>query len=155
MKNLSPKAWIIVGVVALFIIVGGTVSVANKTSSDSFCIRCHAYEKVSWDHGDHPDVGCIACHTKGMMTDKVKGIQKVYLTSTGQVNPHNDLLPSYKEAITENCIGCHLSREQRSERPIFSARHDEYMKYQATCMGCHDPGHVKSMQNQRFAASRR
>jgi cytochrome c nitrite reductase small subunit len=154
MKKLSQRSLIIVGAAALVIMIGGT-GLARKTSTDSFCISCHAYEKVSWDHGDHPDVGCISCHTKGTVTDKTKGVRKTFLTLSGKVNPHNDNLPSYKEALTDNCVKCHMSREILAARPIFKERHEEYRKYAAGCVECHEPGHISKLRNQRNVASRR
>ncbi|HET98557.1 MAG TPA: hypothetical protein ENN98_07725 [Desulfurivibrio alkaliphilus] len=153
MNKLSQKTWIILGVAALVIVIASSV-MARKTSSDSFCISCHAYEKVSWDHSDHPDVGCISCHTKGTITDKTKGLRKVYLTLSGQVNPHNDKLPSYKEAITDNCVGCHMTEEILESRPVFKERHEEYRKYAVGCVECHEPGHVKKMREQRNVPTR-
>ncbi|MBE0597210.1 MAG: NapC/NirT family cytochrome c [Desulfuromonadales bacterium] len=154
MKKFSRKAWIIVGVAALVIVFAGAGGMAF-TSTNNFCVGCHAYEKISWDHGDHPDVGCISCHTKGMLTDKTKGMRKVYLTMVGKVNPHNSKLPSYKEAITENCAGCHMSEEMLALRPIYKDRHEEYRKYAADCVGCHEPGHVKKLRGMREVAIRR
>jgi cytochrome c nitrite reductase small subunit len=153
MKKSSPKIWIIAAVVALFT-AGGALATVTFTSSDSFCVSCHAYEKVSWDHGDHPDVGCVSCHTKGMMTDKTKGVRKVILTASGKVNPHNSTLPSYKEALTQNCAGCHMSDEILAARPIYKDRHEEYRKFVADCVGCHEPGHVKKLRGMREVPSR-
>ena len=153
MKRLDTKTWIIVAVVVLLIVVGATAGVANKTSTSGFCSSCHAYEKMSWDHGDHKEVSCISCHTKGSFNDKNNGIRKVMLTTTGKVDPHRDNLPSYKDEIINNCKGCHMSDEIRQERPIFTARHDEYLQHYSNCMGCHDPGHKRSYQTKRFVGS--
>jgi cytochrome c nitrite reductase small subunit len=153
MKKLGQKSKIILGAAALVFLLGG-IDLARKTSSDSFCVSCHAYEKVSWDHGDHPFVGCVSCHTKGTITDKTKGLRKTFLTLTGQVNPHNDKLPSYKEALTSNCVGCHLNSEILAARPVFKERHEEYRKYATGCVECHEPGHVKKLRDRRQVASR-
>lgn len=153
-KSIGDK-WKIAVLVAAIILVGAAAGTATYTSTNSFCVSCHAYEKVSWDHGDHPDVGCISCHTKGLLTDKTKGMKKVFLTVTGQVNPHNSNLPSYKEALTENCTGCHLSAESTAAHPIYKERHEEYVKYAEGCVACHEPGHVKKLRGLRNVASRR
>jgi cytochrome c nitrite reductase small subunit len=155
MKKLSPRIKIITGVAAVIILFGGAVGMTAFTSTDSFCVSCHAYEKISWDHGDHPDVGCVSCHTKGIMTDKTKGLRKVFLTTTGQVNPHNSKLPSYMEAVTQNCAGCHMTEEILVARPIFKDRHEEYRKYGGDCVSCHEPGHVKKLRGLREVASRK
>jgi cytochrome c nitrite reductase small subunit len=155
MNEETAKKWKIAGLIAVIILVGAAAGTATITSTDTFCVGCHAYEKVSWDHGDHPDVGCVSCHTKGMMTDKVKGVKKVFLTMTGQVNPHNSKLPSYKEALTENCTRCHLSAESAAAHPIYKERHEEYVKHAAGCVSCHEPGHVKKLRGLREVASRR
>jgi cytochrome c nitrite reductase small subunit len=155
MKESMASKWKIAALVAVILLVGAAVGTATYTSTDSFCVSCHAYEKVSWDHGDHPDVGCVACHSKGLLTDKTKGVKKVFLTATGQVNPHNSNLPSYKEALTQNCTGCHLSSESAEMHPIYKERHEEYVKYAANCIACHEPGHVKKLRSMREVASRR
>jgi cytochrome c nitrite reductase small subunit len=154
MKKRSPEKWALVGAVTLVVLLLATAGAAKLTSTDTFCIGCHAYEKVSWDHGDHPYVGCISCHTKGMFKDKTKGMRKVWLTLSQQVNPHNSPLPSYKEALTENCTRCHLNQEAKVDKPYFVERHEEYVKYAADCTGCHEPGHVKKLRDQRSVASR-
>ncbi len=154
MRKSGPTIWIIGAVAAVFL-AGGALATVSFTSSDSFCVSCHAYEKVSWDHGDHPYVGCVSCHTRGMMTDKTKGVRKVLLTATGQVNPHNSKLPSYMEAVTRNCTECHMSSETLASRPVFKERHDEYRGLVADCVGCHEPGHVKKLRGMREVASRR
>lgn len=154
MNKLSQKGKIIVGA-AVLVLALVSVGLARKTSADGFCVSCHAYEKVSWDHGDHPYVGCISCHTKGTITDKAKGLRKTFLTLTGQVNPHNDKLPSYKEALTDNCVKCHMSKEILAARPIYKERHEEYRKYAVGCVQCHEPGHVKKLRDQRNVASRK
>ena len=155
MKKLSHKTWIIAGVAVLVVMLAGAGGMATITSTDNFCVSCHAYEKVSWDHGDHPYKNCVSCHTKGMLRDKTMGMQKVYLTLTGQVNPHNNKLPSYKDAITQNCTKCHMSEEMQALRPIYKERHEEYMKYASDCVSCHEPGHTKKLRGLRDAASRR
>lgn len=155
MKQSINNKWKIAGLAAVILLVAAVAGTATITSTDSFCVSCHAYEKVSWDHGDHPYVGCVSCHTKGVITDKAKGAMKVLLTVSGQVNPHNSKLPSYKEALTENCTRCHLSAESVAMHPIYKERHDEYLKYAADCVGCHEPGHVKKLRGLREVASRR
>lgn len=149
MKNISPTLWIVIAVIALIVIFGGTWGLAAKTSTDNFCVTCHAYEKVSWDHGKHPETGCIACHTKGVVKDKTAGMRKVFLTLTDQVNPHRDNLPSYKDKINDNCIACHMAEDKIALMPMFKERHDEYRKHSATCMGCHEAGHVIKLRDLR------
>ncbi|WP_305044756.1 NapC/NirT family cytochrome c [Geoalkalibacter sp.] len=149
MKNLSPNALIILGVIALIVIVGVGWGAAKQTSKESFCVTCHAYEKVSWDHGKHPDIGCIACHTKGVIRDKTAGMRKVFLTLTDQVDPHRSNLPSYKDKINDNCIACHMTKEKLDLMPFFKERHDEYRKHSPTCMGCHEAGHVVKLRDLR------
>ncbi|OQX04671.1 MAG: hypothetical protein BWK76_28435 [Desulfobulbaceae bacterium A2] len=153
---MKTKSSFTIGIVAaaVLLIVGGAWGLAAKTSKDNFCITCHAYEKVSWDHGQHPDVGCIACHTKGVVKDKTAGLRKVYLTLTDQVNPHRDNLPSYKEKIQQNCVGCHMSSEQLALAPAFKARHEEYRQRTENCMQCHEAGHAQPLKNLRKPTAR-
>jgi len=153
MKQKSSIVWIVV-VVVLAVVLIATWGLAAKTSTDNFCVTCHAYEKVSWDHGQHPDIGCIACHTKGVIKDKTAGMRKVYLTLTDQVDPHRDNLPSYLEKTHENCVACHMTKEITDMLPFFKARHDEYLKATPTCMGCHDAGHTLKLKDLRKEGSR-
>ncbi len=153
MKQQSSILWIVVAVV-LAMVIFGTWGMAAKTSTDNFCVTCHAYEKVSWDHGQHPDIGCIACHTKGVLKDKTAGMRKVYLTLTDQVDPHRGNLPSYLEKTHENCVACHMTKEITDMLPFFKARHDEYLKATPTCMGCHDAGHTLKLKDLRKEGSR-
>lgn len=153
MKQKSSIVWIVV-VVVLAVVLIGTWGLAAKTSTDNFCVTCHAYEKVSWDHGQHPDIGCIACHTKGTFKDKTAGMRKVYLTLTDQVDPHRDNLPSYTEKIQDNCVACHMTEELTEMLPHFKARHDEYIKAADSCMGCHEAGHTLKLKDLRKAGSR-
>lgn len=153
MKQKSSIVWIVV-VVVLAVVLLGTWGLAAKTSTDNFCVTCHAYEKVSWDHGQHPDIGCIACHTKGVIKDKTAGMRKVFLTLTDQVDPHRDNLPSYLEKTHENCVGCHMTEEIVEMLPHFKARHDEYLKVTPTCMGCHDAGHTLKLRDLRKEGTR-
>jgi cytochrome c nitrite reductase small subunit len=153
MKKMSPNT-ILAVVTAVILLLGGSVVLAGKTSNDGFCVSCHAYEKVSWDHGDHPYVGCVSCHTKGALTDKTKGLRKLYLAMSSRVNPHNDKLPSYKEAIADNCIGCHMREENLAALPYYKERHDEYRKHAVDCLACHEPGHVLQLKSKRTVASR-
>jgi cytochrome c nitrite reductase small subunit len=153
MKQKSSIVWIVV-VVVLAVVLIATWGLAAKTSTDNFCVTCHAYEKVSWDHGQHPDIGCIACHTKGVIKDKTAGMRKVYLTLTDQVDPHRDNLPSYLEKTHENCVACHMTKEITDMLPFFKARHDEYLKVTPTCMGCHDAGHTLKLKDLRKEGSR-
>lgn len=154
MKTSSSRKWTVAGVAIVVLVLIGAVGTARVTSTDTFCIGCHAYEKISWDHGDHPDVGCISCHTKGIISDKAHGLRKVFLTGTGQVNPHNDRLQKNMEALTANCVSCHMSQEKLAAAPYYKERHEEYMKYSTHCVGCHEPGHVKQLQGKREVASR-
>lgn len=154
MKNLSPKIWLSAGAIGLVIIVGVAWGAARQTSKESFCVTCHTYEKVSWDHGKHPDTGCIACHTKGLIHDKTAGMRKVFLTMTDQVDPHRSNLPSYKEKINENCIACHMTEEKLALLPYFKERHEEYRKNSPTCMGCHEVGHVIKLRDLRRPEAR-
>lgn len=148
MNQKSSIVWIVV-VVVLVVVLLGTWGLAAKTSTDNFCVTCHAYEKVSWDHGQHPDIGCIACHTKGLIKDKTAGMRKVFLTLTDQVDPHRDNLPSYLEKTHENCVACHMTEEIVGMLPHFKARHDEYLKATPTCMGCHEAGHTLKLKDLR------
>jgi cytochrome c nitrite reductase small subunit len=146
--------WTLIVIVVLGVAFGGAWGLTAKTSSDNFCITCHAYEKVSWDYGMHPDVGCVSCHTKGVIADKTAGMKKVYLTLTDQVNPHRDNLPSYSEKIHDNCVSCHMEPEKIALMPYFKERHDEYMKRSADCMTCHEAGHTLKLKDLRKPGTR-
>jgi cytochrome c nitrite reductase small subunit len=152
MNKDRPVVW--VAVVVLVVVLGGAWGLAAKTSTDNFCTTCHAYEKVSWDHGKHPDVGCVACHTKGVFRDKTAGLRKVFLTLSDQVNPHRDNLPSYKEKINDNCIACHMAEDKIALLPVFKERHDEYRKHAPACMSCHEAGHVVKLRDLRKPGAR-
>ncbi|EHQ52938.1 MULTISPECIES: NapC/NirT family cytochrome c [Ectothiorhodospira] len=152
------KLWItLIILLALGLVVAGGVGGHHVSTQNDFCITCHAYEKVSWDHGSHPQVDCLACHTKGFVTDKIQGARKVYLMFSGQVNPHHDA-PSqtHPEKISENCSACHLSDYIRENDPDFYREHTEIMaggRY--TCLTCHgDNGHDPALQALRFKAPR-
>ncbi|KIH75681.1 cytochrome c nitrite reductase small subunit [Geoalkalibacter ferrihydriticus] len=149
MEKISSKLWLIGGTVIVVVLVVAAWGMARQTSKDNFCVTCHAYEKVSWDHGKHPEVGCIACHTKGVVRDKTAGMRKVFLTLTDQVDPHHDNLPSYKDKINDNCIACHFEEERVALMPFFKERHDEYRKHTEVCMGCHEAGHVIKLRDLR------
>src|SRR5690606_16250224 len=70
-KDMS-KFWIVVIVVGLLLLTVGGVAGHQMTKGDAFCSSCHAYERASWDHGMHPEVGCLECHTGGFMRDKTQ-----------------------------------------------------------------------------------
>lgn len=148
------KLWIIVivGLLALFAV--GGVAGHKMTKTDAFCSSCHAYEKASWDHGMHPDVGCLECHTGGFWRDKTKGAKKVWLVFTGQVDPHHDKLVSYPDKTMANCIRCHMSEEVAAAAPYYINRHSEYLQAAPYCIGCHEPGHVEAIRDQRYIAIR-
>jgi cytochrome c nitrite reductase small subunit len=154
MKKNRTIVWALIVVVALVVVLGGTLKLTAMTSSDNFCITCHAYEKVSWDYGQHPDVGCIACHTKGVVQDKTAGLRKVYLTLTDQVDPHRDNLPSYLEKTQDNCIACHMDSERIALMPVFKERHDEYLRHAPSCMSCHEAGHALKLKDLRSPGAR-
>ncbi|MCG5495080.1 MULTISPECIES: NapC/NirT family cytochrome c [Ectothiorhodospira] len=135
-------------VLVLVLVVGGGAG-HQVTTTDAFCSSCHAYEKVSWDQGQHPEVGCLDCHTGGFMHDKIQGARKVYRVFTGQVDPHHDPLPSYPEKTHGNCVACHLNEAVVEYHPIFAARHERYMEAAEFCMACHESGHVLSVRAQR------
>ncbi|MCG5511861.1 NapC/NirT family cytochrome c [Ectothiorhodospira shaposhnikovii] len=128
--------------------LGGTAG-HHMTTTDAFCSSCHAYEKVSWDQGQHPEVGCLDCHTGGFMRDKVQGARKMFLVFTGQRDPHHDRLPSYPEKTQANCKGCHLTETAAVHQPFFLARHEGYMAATGSCMACHESGHVAAVREQR------
>ncbi|MGM0677147.1 MAG: NapC/NirT family cytochrome c [Pseudomonadota bacterium] len=151
------RFWIItIVVVVLALLVGGGVGGHHVSKQNAFCITCHAYEKVSWDHGDHFFNDCLDCHTKGLVTDKVHGVRKVYLMFTGQNNPHNDP-PSrlYPEKTSDNCTDCHMTSEVEANEPEFFAQHTGMMENFDTCQACHDDsGHDPELQALRFEAPR-
>ncbi|MBM9536482.1 multiheme c-type cytochrome [Desulfobulbus alkaliphilus] len=154
MKKNRTIFWTLIVVVALAVVLGGALKLTAITSSDTFCITCHAYEKVSWDYGQHPDVGCIACHTKGTIQDKTAGLRKVYLTLTDQVDPHRDNLPSYLDNTQDNCIACHMDSERIALMPVFKERHDEYLRHAPSCMSCHEAGHSLKLRDLRVPGTR-
>ncbi len=149
MRRLGPIGTVIAIIAAVLILGGGGYGAHEFTTQDHFCASCHAYEKTSWDHSDHSDVGCLDCHTKGFTYDKVQGARKVWLTLTGQVNPHNDPLPTYPEETSQNCVDCHMTGEIGEEQPFFIARHERYMERVSTCQACHDSGHDKRLQRMK------
>jgi cytochrome c nitrite reductase small subunit len=149
------KIWIIVIAVVLVLLVGGGVAGHQMTTTDAFCSSCHAYEKASWDHGVHPQSGCLDCHTGGFVRDKTQGARKVFLVFTGQVDPHHDRLSSYPDKTFNNCVGCHLTEEAGVQRPFFIARHSEYMQAAEFCIACHEGGHLQEVREQRYISVRR
>jgi cytochrome c nitrite reductase small subunit len=149
------KLWIIVIVVAVLLVSVGGVAGHQMTKGDAFCSSCHAYERASWDHGMHPSVGCLECHTGGFMRDKTQGARKVFLVFTGQVNPHHDKLASYPDKTFKNCVGCHMTADANEQHPFFVTRHQEYLQAAENCVACHEAGHVESIRNMRYLSVRR
>jgi cytochrome c nitrite reductase small subunit len=149
------KLWIIVIVVAVLLVSVGGVAGHQMTKGDAFCSSCHAYERASWDHGMHPNVGCLECHTGGFMRDKTQGARKVFLVFTGQVNPHHDKLASYPDKTFKNCVGCHMTADANEQHPFFVTRHQEYLQAAENCVACHEAGHVESIRNMRYLSVRR
>ena len=147
--RLGPIGIIIALAVVLALLAGGSYGALQLTARDAFCASCHAYEKTSWDHGDHAETGCLDCHSKGFAYDKLQGLRKMWLTFTGQVNPHNDPLPSYPQETSANCADCHMADSIDDEQPFFVARHERYMQFADTCMACHDTGHDRRLQGMR------
>lgn len=153
MKNLSAKAWAVIIVIVAIVGVGGSVGAIKYTSTSGFCVTCHEYEKSSWQAGGHPDVGCITCHTKGLIKDKMVGLKKVVLTVTGKVDPHHDDLNNHPEVTAKNCMGCHFDAKKASSD--FLAKHQEYMKTVVSCTTCHgNVGHKQSIQWQKLTAKK-
>jgi cytochrome c nitrite reductase small subunit len=149
------KLWIAVVVAVLLLLTIGGVAGHQVTKGDAFCSSCHAYERASWDHGMHPHVGCLDCHTGGFMRDKTQGARKVWLVFTGQRNPHHDVLPSYADKTFRNCVACHLSDEVAEHHPAFVARHADYLQAARFCISCHEAGHAEQMREQRYLSVRR
>lgn len=149
------KIWIVVIVVGLLLVAVGGVAGHQMTKGDAFCSSCHAYERASWDHGMHPNVGCLECHTGGFTRDKTQGARKVWLVFTGQVNPHHDRLASYPDKTFRNCVECHLNEAAAEQHPFFVSRHAEYLQAARFCISCHEPGHVEAIRNQRYLSVRR
>jgi cytochrome c nitrite reductase small subunit len=149
------KLWIVAIVAALLLVTAGGVAGHQMTKGDAFCSSCHAYERASWDHGMHPNVGCLQCHTGGFTRDKTQGARKVFLVFTGQVNPHHDRLSSYPEKTLKNCQGCHMTDEVAEQHPYFATRHAEYMQAAQYCISCHEAGHVEKIRNERYLSARR
>jgi cytochrome c nitrite reductase small subunit len=148
------KLWIVVIVVALLLLTFGGVAGHQMTKGDAFCSSCHAYERASWDHGMHPEVGCLECHTGGFMRDKTQGARKVFLVFTGQVNPHHDRLASYPDKTMNNCVGCHMTDDAAEQHPFFVSRHSEYLQAAQFCISCHDAGHVERIREMRYLSVR-
>ncbi|HSM27764.1 MAG TPA: NapC/NirT family cytochrome c [Thioalkalivibrio sp.] len=146
---------VIVIVLVLGLLVWGGTASHQVTTTDAFCSSCHAYEKASWDHGPHPEVGCLDCHTGGFVRDKTQGVRKVWLVLTGEMDPHHDVLASYPEKTFVNCVNCHMGEEVQEENPIFMERHSRYMVAAEYCIGCHEGGHVQEIRNMRYLAVRR
>jgi cytochrome c nitrite reductase small subunit len=149
------KLWIVVIVGLLLLLTLGGVAGHQMTKGDAFCSSCHAYERASWDHGMHPQVGCLECHTGGFLRDKTQGARKVFLVMTGQVNPHHDKLASYPDKTMKNCKGCHMTDEVAEYNPFFATRHTEYTQAAEYCIACHEAGHVEKIRNQRYLSIRR
>jgi cytochrome c nitrite reductase small subunit len=149
------KLWIVVIVVLLLLLTVGGVAGHQMTKGDAFCSSCHAYERASWDHGLHPQVGCLDCHTGGFWRDKTQGARKVFLVFTGQVNPHHDVLASYPDKTFKNCVGCHMTEEAGELRPFYLSRHAEYLQAAQYCVSCHEPGHVDEIRQMRYLSVRR
>jgi cytochrome c nitrite reductase small subunit len=149
------KLWIVAIVVALLLVTAGGVAGHQMTKGDAFCSSCHAYERASWDHGMHPNVGCLECHTGGFTRDKTQGARKVFLVFTGQINPHHDRLASYPEKTFKNCQGCHMTDEVAEHHPHFATRHAEYVQAAPYCISCHEAGHVEKIRNERYLSVRR
>jgi cytochrome c nitrite reductase small subunit len=149
------KIWIVVIAVVLVLAIGGGVAGHQMTTTDAFCSSCHAYERASWDHGMHPHVGCLECHTGGFWRDKTQGARKVLLVFSGQVDPHHARLPSYPDKTMSNCVGCHLTEEAAEHHPFFVARHSQYLEAAEFCIACHEAGHVERIRNQRYLSVRR
>lgn len=149
------KLWIIIIVAGLLLLAVGGVAGHQMTTTDAFCSSCHAYERASWDHGMHPHVGCLDCHTGGFVRDKTQGARKVWLVFTGQINPHHARLPSYPDKTMNNCVGCHMTETAAEHHPFFVSRHAEYMQAAQYCIACHEPGHVSEIVEQRYLSVRR
>ncbi len=149
MRRLGPLGIVALLILLLSLLLGGGYGAHQLTINNHFCAACHAYEKTSWDQSEHRQVDCIECHTKGFAYDKIQGTRKVWLTVTGQVNPHNDPLPRYPEETSENCVDCHITDAIAEEQPFFIARHNRYMEHAATCMACHDSGHERQLQRMK------
>lgn len=149
------KLWIIVIALGVLLLAVGGVAGHHVTTTDAFCSSCHAYERASWDHGMHPHVGCLDCHSGGFVRDKTQGARKVWLVFTGQMNPHHDRLASYPDKTMANCKGCHFSDEAAEYHPVFITRHTEYVLAAEYCVACHEPGHVDRIREMRYLSVRR
>ncbi|WP_027390532.1 NapC/NirT family cytochrome c [Chrysiogenes arsenatis] len=153
MKNLSAKAWAVIIVIVAIVGVGGSVGAIKYTSTSGFCVLCHDYEKSSWQAGGHPEVGCITCHTKGLIMDKMVGMKKVVLTASGKVDPHHDKLSNNPKVTAKNCMGCHF--DSKKADPTFLAKHQEYMQNVESCTACHgNLGHKQSIWSQKLTAKK-
>lgn len=149
------KLLMILAVLVIFGLLawGGTAS-HQLTTTDQFCASCHAYEKTSWDHGPHAQAGCLDCHTGGFVRDKTQGLRKVFLTLTGQMDPHHDVLASYPDKTMTNCMGCHFDPVVAAANPVFVERHGAYLRASETCLGCHEGGHDERLRAMRFTLNR-
>ncbi|MFP4080295.1 MAG: NapC/NirT family cytochrome c [Ectothiorhodospira sp.] len=151
------KFWIVLlALLVVAVLAGAGVGGHQASKSNTFCIGCHAYEKVAWDHGDHFNTDCIDCHTKGLVDDKVQGMRKVYLMATGQNNPHNDPSGrSYPRITSDNCQGCHMGPEVEESDPAFFEEHTAFMADGGLCLDCHaDTGHDPELQALKTEAPR-
>ncbi|OEH86961.1 hypothetical protein BHU72_01505 [Desulfuribacillus stibiiarsenatis] len=147
----KKKLWII-GIIAAVVIIGGSVGAIKYTSTNAFCVLCHTYEENSWMVGQHPEVNCITCHTKGLIMDKTVGIKKVFLTATGMVDPWHDKLPvKFKE---EKCIACHFEPATDENKDLID-RHAKYTENVEGCLTCHgNVGHVQEILNEKYEYSK-
>lgn len=145
------KIWMILFLLVMIglLAFGGNAS-QQLTTADPFCASCHAYEKVSWDHGPHAQVGCLACHTGGFVQDKVQGVRKVFLTFTGQIDPHRDVLTRYPDKTQANCFGCHFDSSAVAIDPLILKRHEASLRAGETCLNCHAGGHDAQLRAMRF-----
>lgn len=140
---MSKLILVIILLLGLALLAAGTAGGIHMSKQNDFCAACHAYHTVAWDHGLHPSVNCLDCHTKGFTQDKIQGVRKLYLMVTGQHDPHRDPSGrSHPMVISGHCQDCHMTEQARVEKPQFYNMHVAMMRRAESCLTCHsDVGH--------------
>lgn len=121
--------------IVLFAVIGVG---ATQTSKPSFCNSCHLMQTYysTWEKSPHKETDCLECHSDpgvaGIMEVKVKGIEQLAITVTGQV------VTPKAEVPDSRCLSCHKTFPDTLKKLAkINFPHDKHKEKGLSCIECH------------------
>ena len=143
-KRVKKLPLVLLLILAVVLIAGGTAGYRYAGSNDFCAAKCHqmSVRGATWQKSSHKDVKCITCHSEpgfiGELKAHIEGLS--YLSSfLKDTTTHSTVFAlENNPARLEACLHCHPIEKLQDETEEIRMHHEQHVvKEKYMCTDCH------------------